>query len=340
MQRVKDNAPWSLMCPSVCTGLVDAVGDDFKQLYEKYEAEGKFIKQINAQELWEKLVVSQIETGTPYMLYKDAANNKSNQKNLGTIKSSNLCAEIMEYTSPKEIAVCNLASIALNMFVENGTINHTKLFEVAYQMALNLDKVIDVNFYPVEETRTSNNLHRPVGLGVQGLADVFMLLGLPFESAEAQKIDAEMHETIYFAALKASNDIAIATGETYSSFDGSPLSKGIFQFDMWGTNASELSGRHDWEGLRASIIEFGVRNSLSTALMPTASTGQILGNNECFEPYTSNIYTRRTLSGEYVMINKHLLKDLIDMDLWDDDMRQLLMAEKGSVQNLPIPDEM
>jgi len=286
---------------------------------------------MKAQDLWFKILESQIETGTPYMLYKDAANGKSNQQNLGTIKSSNLCTEIIEYTSPDEIAVCNLASIALPKFVtEEGTFDHDKLFEVSYQAAINLNKVIDENYYPVEEARNSNVRHRPIGLGVQGLADAFILMRFPFESEDARKLNREVFETIYYAAMTASKDLAKIDGP-YKSFEGSPVSKGIFQFDMWNTTPSS---RWEWDLLKEEVKEHGVRNSLLLAPMPTASTAQILGNNECFEPYTSNVYTRRVLSGEFIIVNKHLLKDLVKEGLWTKEMRQTIMSTSGSIQNI------
>jgi len=333
MKRVKENGTWTLMCPKECPGLEDVHSEAFEKLYMKYEKEGKGRKTINAQDLWFKILESQIETGTPYMLYKDAANAKSNQQNLGTIKSSNLCTEIIEYTSPDEIAVCNLASLALPKFVtENGTFDHDKLYEVTYQAAVNLNKVIDENYYPVEEAKNSNLRHRPIGLGVQGLADAFIMLGYPFESAEAKTLNRDVFETIYFAAMTASKDLAIKEGP-YSTFKGSPLSQGQFQFDLWGQNPS---ARWNWDALRAEVIAHGVRNSLLVAPMPTASTAQILGNNECFEPYTSNIYTRRVLSGEFIIVNKHLLKDLVKEGLWNPEMRQKIMAANGSVQKIFI----
>jgi len=333
MKRVEANGEWTLMCPNECPGLSDVYGDKFVDLYEKYEAEGKGRKTIKARELWEKIVESQIETGTPYMLYKDACNEKSNQKNLGTIKSSNLCTEIVEYTAPDEVAVCNLASIALPMFVDNGKFDHDKLFEVTYKATKNLNIVIDRNYYPVQEARNSNMRHRPIGLGVQGLADAFILLRLPFTSPEAKQLNKDIFETIYFASLKASKDLAKVDG-AYETFEGSPISQGRFQFDMWGVAAKDLSGRWDWDELRAEIKESGVRNSLLLAPMPTASTSQILGNNECFEPYTSNIYTRRVLSGEFIIVNKHLLKDLVKLGLWDDELKNEILRTNGSIQNI------
>ena len=345
MKRVEANEHWSLMCPHESPGLADVHSEEFDELYISYENQGKFKAQIKARELWEKIIVSQMETGTPYMLYKDASNSKSNQKNLGTIKSSNLCAEIIEYTDPGEVAVCNLASIALPMFVKSTfgklEVDYDKLYQVAYQSTRNLNKVIDRNFYPVDQARVSNIKHRPIGLGVQGLADLFFKLKLPFESQQARQINKDVHETIYFASLTASNDL-VTSGELkcYSSFEGSPLSRGEFQFDLWNVSEEQLSNRYNWNELRARIIESGLANSLVTALMPTASTGQILGNTECFEPITSNMYTRRTLAGEYIVSNKYLIVDLIDLGLWNDDMRQMLMADNGSVLNLPIPDNL
>jgi ribonucleoside-diphosphate reductase alpha chain len=336
MKRVEADGEWSLFCPNEAPGLSDCHGEVFDALYTKYEAEGRARKTIKAQELWFAILDSQIETGTPYMLYKDAANSKSNQQNLGTIKSSNLCTEIIEYTSPDEVAVCNLASIALPRFVINGSFDQQKLYDVTYQVALNLNKIIDNNYYPVEEARNSNLRHRPIGLGVQGLADVFILLRLPFESDLAKLLNKNIFETIYFAAMTASKDLAIKEGP-YSTFQGSPLSKGQFQFDMWNVAPST---RWDWESLRKEVMEHGVRNSLLLAPMPTASTSQILGNNECFEPYTSNIYSRRVLSGEFIIVNKHLLKDLISLGLWNNDMKNRIIAANGSIQNIKeIPDD-
>ena len=331
MKRVESNGDWTLMCPNECPGLSDTHSAEFEALYMKYEAEGKGRKTIKAQDLWFKILESQIETGTPYMLYKDAANAKSNQQNLGTIKSSNLCTEIIEYTAPDEVAVCNLASLALPKFVtEDGQFDHNKLFEVTYQATVNLNRIIDGNYYPVEEARNSNMRHRPIGLGVQGLADAFIMMRFPFESPEAKQLNAEIFETIYYAAMTASKDLAKKEGE-YETFQGSPLSKGVFQFDMWNVTPSN---RWEWDVLRKEVMEFGARNSLLLAPMPTASTAQILGNNECFEPYTSNIYTRRVLSGEFIIVNKHLLKDLVKEGLWNKDMRSKLMASNGSVQNI------
>jgi len=331
MKRVKENAHWTLMCPHECPGLSDTHSAEFEALYTKYEAEGKGRKTIQAQDLWFKILESQIETGTPYMLYKDAANSKSNQQNLGTIKSSNLCTEIIEYTAPDEVAVCNLASIALPKYVtENKTFDHNKLFEVTYQATLNLNKIIDENYYPVPEAKKSNLRHRPIGLGVQGLADAFIMMGLPFESEEAKALNREVFETIYYAAMTASKDISKELGP-YETFQGSPVSKGIFQFDMWNVTPTN---RWEWNVLKEEVKKFGVRNSLLLAPMPTASTAQILGNNECFEPYTSNIYTRRVLSGEFIIVNKHLLKDLVKAGLWNKDMRQKIMTANGSIQNI------
>jgi ribonucleoside-diphosphate reductase alpha chain len=334
MKRVENNEMWSLFCPNEAPGLADVWGEEFERLYEKYESEGKFRKQIKAQDLWFEILESQIETGTPYMLYKDSANRKSNQKNLGTIKSSNLCTEIIEYTSKDEVAVCNLASIALPKFVTpEGTFDHQKLYEITKVVTRNLNKVIDINYYPVEEARTSNLRHRPIGIGVQGLADAFIMLRMPFDSPEARRLNEDIFETIYFGAMEASMELAKKDGP-YETFKGSPVSKGIFQFDMWGVTPK--SGRWNWEKLKQEVKKYGVRNSLLVAPMPTASTSQILGNNECFEPYTSNIYTRRTLSGEFIVVNKHLMKDLIDLGLWNETMRQKLIATNGSVQ--PIPE--
>lgn len=337
MKRVKENGEWTLMCPNECPGMSDVYGEEFEALYHKYESEGKGRKTIKAQDLWFKILESQIETGTPYMLYKDAANQKSNQKNLGTIKSSNLCTEIMEYTAPDEIAVCNLASLALPKYVEDGVFNHDKLFEVTYQATINLNRIIDNNFYPVEEARNSNMRHRPIGLGVQGLADAYILMRFPFDSPEAKQLNKEIFETIYYAAMTASKDLAKVEGP-YETWKGSPISQGIFQFDMWNVKPT---GRWEWDVLRQEVMEHGVRNSLLLAPMPTASTAQILGNNECFEPYTSNVYTRRVLAGEYIIVNKHLLKDLVKEGLWNMDMRQKLMVSNGSIQNInEIPQEL
>lgn len=336
MERVEANGEWTLMCPNECPGLSDSYGKDFEKLYTKYEKEGKGRKTIKAQDLWFKILESQIETGTPYMLYKDAANEKSNQKNLGTIKSSNLCTEIIEYTAPDEVAVCNLASLALPKYVTEDGFDHDKLFEVTYQATINLNRIIDANYYPVEEARNSNMRHRPIGLGVQGLADTYIKLRMPFDSEEAKALNKEIFETIYYASMTASKDLAKEEGP-YETWEGSPISKGVFQFDMWDVKPTD---RWEWDILREEVKEHGVRNSLLLAPMPTASTAQILGNNECFEPYTSNIYTRRVLSGEFIIVNKHLLRDLVKEGLWNDNMRQKLMAANGSVQDIPeIPQE-
>lgn len=332
MKRVEENGDWSLFCPNEAPGLADTYGEEFETLYFKYEREGKMRKTIKAQELWFAILESQTETGTPYMLYKDACNKKSNQKNLGTIKSSNLCTEIIEYTSPEEVAVCNLASIALPHFIIDGQFDHQKLFEVTYVITKNLNKIIDRNFYPVEEARRSNMRHRPIGIGVQGLADAFILLRMPFDSNEAKKLNKEIHETIYYASMTASKDLAKVDGP-YESYEGSPVSQGIFQFDMWGVTPSS---RWEWDILKDEVKKHGVRNSLLLAPMPTASTSQILGNNECFEPYTSNIYTRRVLSGEFIVVNKHLLKDLVNLGLWNDGLKNDLIAANGSIQNLDV----
>ncbi len=335
MKRVQEDGQWTLMCPNECPGLYDVYGDEFEAMYIGYENAGKGRKTIKARELWEKILESQIETGTPYMLYKDAANRKSNQKNLGTIRSSNLCTEIMEYTSADEIAVCNLASISLPMFVENGEFNHALLYDVTKRVTRNLNKVIDRNYYPVQEAENSNMRHRPVGLGVQGLADAFILLRLPFTGDAAKKLNQEIFETMYFAALTSSMEMAKEEGP-YSTFEGSPISKGEFQYNLWGLNDGDLSGRWDWASLRKEVMQNGVRNSLLMAPMPTASTSQILGNNEAFEPYTSNIYTRRVLSGEFIVVNKHLLQDLVNLGLWNENLKQEIMRANGSIQNIDI----
>ena len=340
MKRVEEDSTWTLMCPNECPGLDNVYGEEFEALYTSYEAQGKGRKTIRARELWEKILESQIETGTPYMLYKDAANRKSNQKNLGTIRSSNLCTEIMEYTSADEIAVCNLASISLPMFVENGVFNHELLYNVTKRVTRNLNKVIDRNYYPVLEAENSNMRHRPVGLGVQGLADAFIMMRLPFTSDEAKKVNQEIFETLYFAAVTASMEMAKEEGP-YSTFEGSPISKGEFQHNLWNIKDEELSGRWDWASLRKEVMANGVRNSLLVAPMPTASTSQILGNNEAFEPYTSNIYTRRVLSGEFIVVNKHLLHDLVDRGLWNETLKQEIMRHNGSVQNIErIPSDL
>lgn len=335
MKRVQEDSTWTLMCPNECPGLYDVYGDEFEKLYTDYEFLNKGRKTIRARELWEKILESQIETGTPYMLYKDAANRKSNHKNLGTIRSSNLCTEIMEFTSKDEIAVCNLASISLPMFIENGQFDHQALYNVTKRVTRNLNKVIDRNYYPVKEAENSNMRHRPVGLGVQGLADAFIMLRMPFTSDEAKKLNQEIFETLYFAAVTASMEMAKEEGP-YSTFEGSPMSQGEFQHNMWGMKDEELSGRWDWASLRKEVVEHGVRNSLLVAPMPTASTSQILGNNEAFEPYTSNIYTRRVLSGEFIVVNKHLLHDLVERGLWNESLKQEIMRHNGSVQNIDI----
>ncbi|GJQ07885.1 ribonucleoside-diphosphate reductase [Capnocytophaga cynodegmi] len=337
MQRVEADQMWSLFDPNEAQGLYEVYGEKFNELYTTYENEGKFRKQIKARELWTAILEAQIETGTPYMCYKDAVNEKSNQKNIGTIRSSNLCTEIMEYTNADEVAVCNLASLALPRYVSDKGFDFQKLYEVTKIVTRNLNKIIDGNYYPIPETKTSNDRHRPIGLGVQGLADVFLLLRLPFESEAARKLNKDIFETIYFASMEASMELAKEQG-AYSSFAGSPLSEGKFQFDLWQVAPSD---RWDWEKLRNEVMTHGVRNSLLLAPMPTASTSQILGNNECFEPYTSNIYNRRVLSGEFVVVNKFLLKDLIDLGLWNPTMKNKLIAENGSVQNIPeIPTEL
>tara|TARA_A200000113_G_scaffold192220_1_gene181322 strand:- start:143 stop:2617 length:2475 start_codon:yes stop_codon:yes gene_type:complete len=339
MKRVEENSTWTLMCPNECPGLYDCHGEEFEKLYLKYEKDGKGRKTIQARELWDKILESQIETGTPYMLYKDAANRKSNQKNLGTIRSSNLCTEILEYTSKDEVAVCNLASIALPMFVQDGKFNHEELFDVTKRVTKNLNRVIDRNYYPVKEAENSNMRHRPVGLGVQGLADTFIKMRLPFTCEKAKILNQEIFETLYFAAVTASVEEAEKDG-AYKTYKGSPMSKGEFQHNLWGIKDEELSGRWDWTGLRQKVKKHGVRNSLLVAPMPTASTSQILGNNECFEPYTSNIYTRRVLSGEFIVVNKHLLEDLVNLGLWNEDMKQKLMQANGSIQKINgIPDD-
>ena len=339
MKRVESNEDWTLMCPNECPGLYDCHSEEFEKLYLNYEKEGKGRKTIKARELWEKILESQIETGTPYMLYKDACNRKSNQKNLGTIRSSNLCTEILEYTSKDEIAVCNLASIALPMFVKNNSFDHKELFNVTKRVTKNLNKVIDRNYYPVKEAENSNFRHRPIGLGVQGLADAFIKLRMPFTSDEAKALNQDIFETIYYAALTASMEEAQRDG-TYKSYKGSPISKGEFQHNMWGVKDEDLSGRWDWAKLRKDIKKNGVRNSLLVAPMPTASTSQILGNNECFEPYTSNIYTRRVLSGEFIVVNKHLLEDLVKLGLWNEELKQELMKANGSIQHIDfIPQD-
>lgn len=331
MERVKNDGVWSLFCPNECPGLCDTYGGEFEALYHQYEREGRARKVVRAQDVWTSIINSQIETGTPYMLYKDAANKKSNQQNLGTIRSSNLCTEIIEYTSPDEVAVCNLASIALPKFVEDRTFNFDKLVEITRVVTRNLNRVIDINYYPIPQARNSNMRHRPIGIGVQGLADAFILMGFAFDSPEARKLNQDIFEAIYYGAVLESNALAARDGH-YESYPGSPVSRGQLQFDLWGV---EPSSRWDWDGLKTQIRQHGLRNSLLLAPMPTASTSQILGNNECIEPYTSNIYTRRTLSGEYIVVNKHLLSDLILLNLWDDEMKEMLIAANGSIQNIP-----
>lgn len=339
MKRVEANEDWTLMCPNECPGLFNTHSEEFEKLYTSYEVLNKGRKTVKARELWEKILESQIETGTPYMLYKDAANRKSNQRNLGTIRSSNLCTEIIEYTSCDEVAVCNLASIALPMFIKNGEFDHKELFKVTKRVTKNLNRVIDRNYYPVIEAENSNMRHRPIGLGVQGLADAFIMLRLPFTCDEAKQLNQEIFETLYFAAVTASVELAKEEGP-YSSYKGSPISQGEFQHNLWGVKDEELSGRWDWDRLRKDVKKHGVRNSLLVAPMPTASTSQILGNNECFEPYTSNIYTRRVLSGEFIVVNKHLLEDLVALGLWNENLKQELMRANGSVQNIVgIPQE-
>ena len=336
MKRVEQNGEWSLFCPNEAKGLADCWGEEFETLYEKYEREGKARKTVKAQDLWFAIIEAQIETGTPYMLYKDAANRKSNQRNLGTIKSSNLCTEIIEYTSPEEVAVCNLASLALPRFVVDGEFDHQKLYEVTTVVTKNLNKIIDINYYPVEEARRSNFRHRPIGIGVQGLADVFILLKIPFDSEPARKLNKEIFETIYFAAMTSSKDLAKTQG-AYETFQGSPLSQGEFQFDLWNV---EPTSRWDWETLREEVKQYGARNSLLLAPMPTASTSQILGNNECIEPYTSNIYTRRVLSGEFIVVNKYLMKDLVELGIWNQKLKEKIITSNGSVQSIEeIPQE-
>ncbi|MCR8669429.1 ribonucleoside-diphosphate reductase subunit alpha [Aestuariibaculum sp. M13] len=336
MKRVQEDGSWTLMCPNECPGLDEVHSEAFEELYLKYESEGKGRKTIKARELWEKILESQIETGTPYMLYKDAANRKSNQQNLGTIRSSNLCTEILEYTSPDEVAVCNLASIALPMFIKNGEFDHKELFRITKRVTKNLNRVIDRNYYPVIEAENSNMRHRPIGLGVQGLADTFIKLRMPFTSDEAKQLNQDIFETLYYAAVTASMEEAKVDGP-YQTYEGSPISKGQFQHNLWNIKDEELSGNWDWDKLRQQVLKHGVRNSLLVAPMPTASTSQILGNNECFEPYTSNIYTRRVLSGEFIVVNKHLLEDLVELGLWNESLKQDIMRANGSVQNVDVP---
>ena len=343
MQRVEEDGDWSLFSPDEAPGLSDVYDTptqkNFTELYTQYEQEGKARKVVKARKLMDAILTAQIETGTPYMLYKDAANYKSNQKNLGTIKSSNLCTEIIEYSSPTEQAVCNLASIALPKYIVDGEFNHELLYDYTYQVVKNLNNVINLNFYPTDETKASNFKHRPIGLGVQGLADVFCMLNLPFESDDADKLQTEIFETIYYAALTSSLDLSKQYGP-YESIVGSPIEKGVFQYEMWGKIDKDLSGRWDWKKLRKEIVNNGVRNSLLIAPMPTASTAQILGNNEAFEPFTTNLYSRRTLGGEFIVINKHLVNQLLKLNLWNDDIKKKLIMENGSVQNIPeIPVE-
>lgn len=335
MKRVEEEGDWSLFCPNEAPGLADCWGDEFEALYERYEAEGRQRKTVKAREVWSAILEAQIETGTPYMLYKDACNRKSNQQNLGTIKSSNLCTEIIEYTDENEVAVCNLASIALPRFVIDGKFDHQKLFDVTYQITQNLNRIIDNNYYPVPEAERSNLRHRPIGIGIQGLADAFILLRYPFESEEAQALNREVHETIYYASMTASKDLAKVEGH-YESYPGSPVSKGVFQYDMWDVTPTN---RWEWDILKEEVAKFGVRNSLLLAPMPTASTSQVLGNNECFEPYTSNIYLRRVLSGEFPIVNKHLLRDLVDLGIWNDSIKNKIISDNGSIQGVvEIPD--
>ena len=339
MKRVESNEEWTLMCPNECPGLYDTHSEEFEKLYLKYEKDQKGRKTIKARELWEKILEAQIETGNPYMLYKDAANAKSNQQNLGTIRSSNLCTEILEYTSPDEIAVCNLASIALPMFVKDGKFDHKELHRITKRVTKNLNRVIDRNYYPVIEAQNSNFRHRPIGLGVQGLADTFIKLRLPFTCDEAKKLNQDIFETIYHAAVTASMEEAQNDGP-YETYEGSPISEGKFQHNLWGVDEKTLSGLWDWDKLRKDVLKNGVRNSLLVAPMPTASTSQILGNNECFEPYTSNIYTRRVLSGEFIIVNKHLLEDLVALGLWNEGLKQEIMRANGSIQNIDgIPED-
>ena len=335
MERVKENGKWSLMCPHECTGLSDVYGDKFKTLYEKYEGEGKARKIVNARDLWFKILDAQMETGTPYILYKDAANKKSNQQNIGTIKSSNLCTEILEYSDDTETAVCNLASIALPSFVNETTkeFDYEKLHEVTKVITNNLNRVIDINYYPTEKCKKSNLSHRPIGIGVQGLADTFVLMDIPFHSEEAKTVNKLIFETIYHAALERSNELSISDG-SYSSFIGSPASKGILQYDMWSKEPTP--GRYDWTTLKQNIMTHGLRNSLLVAPMPTASTSQILGFNECFEPFTSNLYSRRTIAGEFVVVNKYLMKELQEIGMWNEQIKNNIIANKGSIQQLTI----
>ncbi len=336
MKRVEANGDWTLFCPTDAKGLDSTFGTEFEELYLKYEAEGRGRKSVRAQDIWYAIVEAQIETGVPYVLFKDAANRKSNQQNLGTIRCSNLCTEIIEFTSPDEIAVCNLASIALPKFVSSGIFDFETLVSVTRMLVRNLNLIIDRNYYPVDEARRSNMRHRPIGIGVQGLADVFILMGMPYESPEARKLNRDIFETIYFAALSESNRLAKRDGR-YETFEGSPASKGVLQFDMWGVDPTD--SRHPWTELKAAICANGLRNSLLMAPMPTASTAQILGNNECFEPYTSNLYSRRVLAGEFAVVNKHLFKNLMDMGLWTAELRDEIVRGNGSIQHIDgIPD--
>jgi ribonucleoside-diphosphate reductase alpha chain len=335
MEKVEKNEDWYLMCPNISKGLAEVYGDEFRTLYERYVSINRYIKKIPARELWFKILDSQMETGTPYMLYKDACNIKSNQKNLGTIKSSNLCCEIVEYSDSNESAVCNLASISLSSMVENCIFDYSKLYRVTQILTENLNKIIDVNYYPTDKTENSNKRNRPIGIGVQGLADTFALMNIPFESNEAIEVNKLIFETMYYASLEKSMELAKET-LPYETYAGSPLSKGIFQFDMWNITPTD---RYDWVKLRENIMLHGVKNSLCIAPMPTASTSQILSNNECFEPFTSNIYTRRTLAGEFVVINKHLMKELVTLNIWNTKIKDKIIENKGSVQNITeIPD--
>jgi ribonucleoside-diphosphate reductase alpha chain len=331
MERVKADGDWTLMCPDECPGLADVYGEQFKQLYTKYESEGRGRKTIKAREIWYHILDAQMETGTPYILYKDACNEKSNQKNLGTIKSSNLCTEIVEYSDKNETAVCNLASIALPTFMKDGVMDYEKLHEVTKVVTGNLNRVIDVNYYPIEKTRRSNMRHRPVGIGVQGLADVFMMMDVSFDSEDAAKTNRDIFETIYHAALEKSCELAKTEGK-YETFDGSPASKGILQFDMW--NVEPGNQRYDWDALKSKIQKQGLRNSLLLAPMPTASTSQILGYNECIEPFTSNIYNRRTIAGEFMLTNKYLMNDLLKLGLWNEQVKNNIIANNGSIQHI------
>jgi ribonucleoside-diphosphate reductase alpha chain len=338
MERVKNNLKWSLFCPNECPGLSDVYGEKFVLLYDKYESEGKARKIVNARDLWFKILDAQMETGTPYLVYKDPSNMKSNQQNLGTIKSSNLCSEIIQYSDANETAVCNLASIALPTFVNETTkqFDYDKLHEVTKVITNNLNRVIDINFYPTEKTKKSNLKHRPIGIGVQGLADAFVLMDIPFHSDEAKEVNKFIFETMYHASLERSNELSIEYGSAYSSFEGSPASKGILQFDMWNVTPSN---RYDWNKLKESIQQTGLRNSLLIALMPTASTSQILGFNECFEPFTSNLYSRRTIAGEFVVLNKYLMKELIQLGHWNEQIKNNIISNKGSIQQLTILPE-